>query len=166
MTPPLKPSEVYLEWVKYSSWYSAAHRKDFFEMAYLISGLAGEAGEASDEWKKIQRSVDFGNPVTLGVTFNQSINDRLVKLMDEVGDVLWYVAAICNMMNITFDDLMLFNMAKLHQKHGSNTKMPAWPLNKDFFDPNDVRYFVFMKASDAMINPNTLNGETYRADSK
>ena len=147
---------TYSRWVKDASWYGAHGRKDYFEHSYLMSGLAGEAGEAADEFKKIQRQMEF---LSLSVQhikgrvvsgydpqkFDIELATRLVKLVDEVGDVVWYVAALCNMWGIRLEDLMLFNMAKLHMKHQDNAKMPVWPA--DLPTPEEIRVKVILQIS-------------------
>ena len=147
----------YSKWVKDASWYGAHGRKDYFEHSYLTSGLAGEAGEAADEFKKIQRNMEFLSVHAIGVGLDGAVSGydpkkfdielaaRLVKLVDEVGDVVWYVAALCNMWGIRLEDLMLFNMAKLHMKHLENTKMPVWP--NDLPTPEEIRVKVILQIS-------------------
>ncbi len=139
-TPKSKTiSEEYSTWVLLSSWYHAANMGDFYEYSYLMSGFAGECGEAVDEWKKIQRKI---NPYADGINQNthDAIQQRLGSLVDEVGDVLWYMQAICNMWCISLEDLMLLNAAKLQLKHSSDRRMPAWPFKEP---PEEVRERLF-----------------------
>lgn len=153
--------EMYCKWVRDASWYAAAGQRNFFEVSYLMSGLCGEAGEASDEWKKMQRTMEFlstptGNFDIVGMkSFEISYAERLVKLADEVGDVLWYIAALCNMWGISLDELMLWNMAKLEMKHKGNTKkgqqMPQWPIPHGI-TPEEIRLMVVKKIHNAMFN--------------
>lgn len=149
---------TYSKWVKDGSWYGAHGRKDYFEHSYLMSGLAGEAGEAADEFKKIQRQMEFlsipGDVQNCAVSgydprkYDIELATRLVKLVDEVGDVVWYVAALCNLWGIRVEDLMLFNMAKLHMKHRENTKMPPWP--DDLPTPQEIRVKVILQISETL----------------
>lgn len=53
-------------------------------LSYCVAGLTSEAGEVAGEYKKILRN-DLGNLTP----------ERKAKILEEVGDVLWYVQAIC-----------------------------------------------------------------------
>lgn len=68
------------------------------EMAYLGLGLAGEAGEVANEMK---RAFEQGREVSTG------------KVIDELGDVLWYLARFLDEYNMTFEDLAAANKNKL-----------------------------------------------------
>lgn len=63
-----------------------------------VMGLCGEAGECIDVVKKY---LYQGHKL-----------DKL-KLKDELGDVLWYVAIACQALGITLDDVMEHNVKKL-----------------------------------------------------
>lgn len=65
-------------------------------------GLAGEAGEVADTMKK-------------AVFHQHGLNrDELIK---ELGDVLWYVAALCSKLNVPLSEVMERNIAKLKQRY-------------------------------------------------
>lgn len=65
-------------------------------------GLAGEAGEVADTIKK-------------AVFHRHGVNrDELIK---ELGDVLWYVAALCSKLDVSMSDVMDRNIAKLRQRY-------------------------------------------------
>jgi NTP pyrophosphatase (non-canonical NTP hydrolase) len=64
-------------------------------------GLAGEAGEVADTIKK-------------AVFHQHGINrDELIK---ELGDVLWYVAALCSKLSVPLSEVMELNIAKLQKR--------------------------------------------------
>lgn len=65
-------------------------------------GLAGEAGEVADTVKK-------------GI-FHQHGLDR-PKLIKELGDVMWYVAALCTKLDIDLSIVMAENIAKLKARY-------------------------------------------------
>ena len=65
-------------------------------------GLAGEAGEAVDLLKK---HVYHGHPL-----------DPLV-VEKELGDVLWYVAALCVELDLSLSEVMEANVAKLRARY-------------------------------------------------
>jgi NTP pyrophosphatase (non-canonical NTP hydrolase) len=65
-------------------------------------GLAGEAGEVADTIKK-------------AVFHQHGINrDELIK---ELGDVLWYVAALCSKLDVPMSEVMERNIEKLKKRY-------------------------------------------------
>lgn len=71
-------------------------------MASCALGLTGEAGEVGDYCKKI---LFHGHPL-----------DR-DKLRDELGDVLWYVAALASVCDLSLDAVAEQNIAKLRRRY-------------------------------------------------
>jgi len=69
---------------------------------YPILGLAGEAGELCNKYKKIIR--DKGGEV--------DVND-LDQLAKELGDVLWYVAQIASELGTDLETVARVNIMKL-----------------------------------------------------
>lgn len=65
-------------------------------------GLAGEAGETCEVIKK---AVFHRHPLT---------TDKLVK---ELGDVCWYLAALCTVLGLRLEDVMAENIAKLRARY-------------------------------------------------
>lgn len=72
---------------------------------YPTLGLAGEAGEVAEKVKKIQR--DNGGVVD---------DERRDALKKELGDVLWYVAALCSELGLKMGDVAEHNVAKLRDR--------------------------------------------------
>ncbi len=70
-----------------------------------VLGLAGEAGETADKIKKILRDKD-------GVFSN---DDRVAVTM-ELGDTLWYIAAIARYLKVDLDEIAQNNLAKLESR--------------------------------------------------
>ena len=71
-------------------------------LAWNALGLAGEAGEVADEIKKI---VGHGHALD---------KDKLAK---EIGDVCWYIAALCNDLGINLSDVAQANIDKLWKRY-------------------------------------------------
>lgn len=65
-------------------------------------GLAGEAGEVAELIKK-------------GVFHRHGVDRE--KLHKELGDVLWYVAALCTKAGFDMSEVMQSNIAKLMQRY-------------------------------------------------
>lgn len=65
-------------------------------------GVAGEAGEVIEKWKKIVAYKDG----------EISDEDRR-ELGKELADVVWYIAVLADRLGLSFDDIMQQNLAKL-----------------------------------------------------
>lgn len=65
-------------------------------------GIAGEAGEVADVIKKY---LHQGHPL-----------DR-DKLLDEIGDVAWYLALAATVAGVTLESVLEANIAKLHGRY-------------------------------------------------
>ena len=75
-------------------------------IAYPTLGLAGEAGEVANIVKKIQR--DHAGVLT------DEVRD---KLLDELGDVLWYISACADELGLTLDEIAEHNIGKLAKRY-------------------------------------------------
>lgn len=90
--------------------YQAEARKtviypEYSGVIYPVLGLNGEAGEVAGKVKKIIRD---GGDFT-SVQFKQQI-------AEELGDVLWYVAAICDELGLSMTNVAKTNLAKLEDR--------------------------------------------------
>ena len=75
-------------------------------MVYPALGIAGEAGEVADKVKKFWRN----NGITDGAQITEGQKEALVK---ELGDVLWYIAALGKEIGESLSDIASANIAKL-----------------------------------------------------
>lgn len=78
-------------------------------VTYTALGLAGEAGEVANEVKKVIRN-------DRGVV---SI-ERREKLIDELGDCLWYIAACAEELDTDLEAIGRRNLDKLDQRKQTN----------------------------------------------
>ncbi len=88
---------------------TALYPKRLNNLEYPTLGLAGEAGEVANIVKKIQR--DFGGELT---------DEIRGKLKDELGDVLWYISACADELELTLEEIAEFNVEKLATRHQKN----------------------------------------------
>lgn len=72
---------------------------------YPALGLCGEAGEVAEKIKKTIRDAD-------GV-FD---DERCKAIALEIGDVLWYAAALARDINISLEDIAEMNLEKLKSR--------------------------------------------------
>ena len=72
---------------------------------YPILGLAGEAGEICNKYKKIIR--DSGGVLS---------EEKEIELAKELGDVLWYVAQIASELDVSLYDVATSNLEKLSDR--------------------------------------------------
>ena len=76
---------------------------------YPALGLAGETGEICEKLKKALR--DDGGQV---------LPERLALIEAELGDVLWYVAALCTELGLSMQAVAEKNLAKLAARKRAN----------------------------------------------
>ena len=83
---------TYMDFTRRTAKYPKRREKE-----YLMLGLMNEAGEVGGAFKKeIRDHVD---------------NTDLI--IDEMGDVLWYLTRLCDVYNIKISELMINNIDKL-----------------------------------------------------
>ena len=83
---------TYMDFTRKTAKYPKRREKE-----YLMIGLMNEAGEVGGAYKKeIRDHVD---------------NTDLI--IDEMGDVLWYLTRLCDVYNIKVSELMMNNIDKL-----------------------------------------------------
>ena len=81
-----------------------------YETIYPALGLCGEAGEVAE---KIKKSIRDGLPY-------EQMNSFREDMTKELGDVLWYVAALASDLNISLDDVAEKNVQKLASRKKRN----------------------------------------------
>lgn len=79
-------------------------------LAYYALGLAGESGETVDKIKKIFRNE-------AGILTDE--NCQVLAL--ELGDILWYIARISNVVGYSLSAVAMKNIAKLQARRKANT---------------------------------------------
>ena len=86
---------------------TALYPRRLSNLEYPTLGLAGEAGEVANIVKKIQR--DHAGFIT---------DETRGKLLDELGDVLWYISACADELGLTLAEVAEYNVDKLMKRHG------------------------------------------------
>jgi NTP pyrophosphatase (non-canonical NTP hydrolase) len=72
-------------------------------VTYTVLGLTNEAGEVAGKWKKYLRD---GTP-------RDVVADQIA---DEAGDVLWYLARVCDELDVPLRDVVERNLVKLRDR--------------------------------------------------
>ena len=80
------------------------------QLATMALGVAGEAGEVADLVKK---HIGHGHP----------LDDS--KLMDELGDVLWYIARLADIRGFPLESVAQRNIRKLEKRYGEKFSVEA-----------------------------------------
>ncbi len=87
-------------------------------LAYVALKLNGEAGELAEHVGKALRDDDL--MVMLGTTAvdltEELTEDRRGLIIKELGDILWYVSAAANELDMTLGDVARENLLKLHDR--------------------------------------------------
>ena len=81
---------------------SRRSRREDFTLVNGALGIAGESGEVADYIKKIE--------------FHGHVLDK-DKLKKELGDALWYIATIADLVDIDLGDVAIENVAKLMKRY-------------------------------------------------
>lgn len=76
--------------------------KGEFALANYCMGLTGEAGETVDMFKKY---LFHGHPLDMG------------NVVKELGDVMWYISAIANELDLSMDEIAVCNLEKLRKRY-------------------------------------------------
>lgn len=85
------------------------HANPEMDKSIFAMGIAGEAGEVLEKWKKIVAYRD-----------GKISDDALAELSKELGDVLWYIAVFAHELGIELDDIVAQNVAKLASRQERN----------------------------------------------
>lgn len=88
--------DEYVEWTRTTAVYPQLPGN-----AYVVLGLLGEAGEVAELTKKTLRD-------------NTEMDRQALAL--EIGDVLWYIARLCDDYDFSLDSIAHMNMGKLNSR--------------------------------------------------
>jgi NTP pyrophosphatase (non-canonical NTP hydrolase) len=84
-------------------------------LLHAAMGCVTEAGELMDQMKKV-------------LAYGKELDNT--NIIEELGDMLWYVQLACNVLGITLFDVMKVNSAKLHKRYPDKFTRQA-ALNRD-----------------------------------
>lgn len=81
---------------------------ELIAVSYLALGLNGEAGEVADQVKKAIRND------------GEISAERRAKILDEIGDVLWYITRLAIEFDAPLADIAQANIEKLEKRRQAN----------------------------------------------
>jgi NTP pyrophosphatase (non-canonical NTP hydrolase) len=73
----------------------------------IVNGLLGLAGESGEVCDLLKKHFVIGN----------ELDEEM--LMKELGDVMWYIAELCDAFGFTMQDVAEKNLEKLLARHGA-----------------------------------------------
>ena len=93
--------------------------------AYMSLGLVSEVGELAGKVAKAVRKEEitlFGNDLYCGKRITEDSGWELDKgLIGEIGDVLWFVSGICEVLGLSLEDVADANLVKLAERKKNGT---------------------------------------------
>ena len=102
----LSINEYQLKAHSFADYYKPTQTCDY---CYPVMGLAEEAGEVSGKFAKAVRDCN-------GVVDNE----RKEAIVKEFGDVCWFVAELCTLLNVGLEEVMQKNIDKLTSRKERN----------------------------------------------
>lgn len=128
-------------------------------ISIALFGLSGEVGELATEYKKRLRDGD-----------NYKIFKE--KLMEEIGDIMWYLSSIATIENMQLSDALEFSIKKAKERWEDLHLSPQLELEGEFPDdgrPDNEQFpREFVAAFQESMDKNgkdcisvTVNGESF-----
>ena len=72
-------------------------------LVYTVLALSGEIGELANKLKKVLRG-------------DYTVYETLPEMLAEMGDILWYLAATADELEVSLDDIASWNLEKLQER--------------------------------------------------
>jgi NTP pyrophosphatase (non-canonical NTP hydrolase) len=83
------------------------------KVPYLVMALCGEAGEAANLVKKVVREHGMAKAT---IFFQSTGFMKNHDLRLELGDCLWYIAALAEELGYTLEEIATFNLEKIAER--------------------------------------------------
>lgn len=91
-----------------------SHPDALMDKTIFVLGLAGEAGEIVEKWKKLVAYRD-------GVITADDIDDY----KKELGDILWYIALFADSLGLSLEEIAQLNLDKLASRKARGVQKGA-----------------------------------------
>ncbi len=141
----LRKSKVIEEYTQFhhdTDWTKHAHEHNAPELSHHFHGLAEEVGEAVGVFKKITRLSGYRDVEEFLRLLNH--HNYMPKLIEEMGDIIWYYNKILEFIGMDIESIMIFNTYKLWQRHHDRPEFRGvkWPFSNPSLN-YDVLYKQF-----------------------
>jgi NTP pyrophosphatase (non-canonical NTP hydrolase) len=93
------------EYQKQALTTAVVHPDPLMDKTIYAMGVAGEAGEVVEKWKKI-----------VAYREGRVTDEDVMELGKELADVVWYVAVMADSLGLSFDEIMQRNVEKLKSR--------------------------------------------------
>lgn len=81
-------------------------------LSYTALGLVGEAGEVAERIKKLIRDDEVSSPESV----KEALKYKRDAIIKELGDVLWYINAMCSELDTDLSEVAQVNLDKLKSR--------------------------------------------------
>ncbi len=81
------------------------HKDPLMDKTIWAMGIAGEAGEVIEKWKKI-----------VAYKSGEISKEDQQEIKKELGDVIWYVALLAHSLGLSMDEVAKLNLNKLEDR--------------------------------------------------
>lgn len=81
------------------------YKDTLMDTTIWVMGVAGEAGEVVEKWKKI-----------VAYQSGKITPEDTEGLKKELGDIVWYIAVLANSLGLSFEEIMQLNVTKLKSR--------------------------------------------------
>lgn len=107
----------YQDWTVETAVYPEAGKYTERELNYLVHGLTGEAGELANKFKKFLRrgAIILREDASLDL-----LPEEAEMLIDEMGDILWYLCRMAETLGIPIEDIANRNRRKLEERKAAD----------------------------------------------
>ncbi len=99
------------EYQKQALTTAITHPDPLMDKTIWVMGIAGEAGEVVEKWKKL---VAYSGGVITEA-------DK-VEIAKELGDVVWYIAVLAQSLGLSLEEVMQANVQKLQDRQRRNVQ--------------------------------------------
>lgn len=85
----------------------------YAKIIYPTLGLAGESGETCEKIKKLIRDGGLNPFDKYG---NHISSEKKAEIKKELGDVMWYIANLASDLEMTMEEIAVYNLKKLRSR--------------------------------------------------
>jgi NTP pyrophosphatase (non-canonical NTP hydrolase) len=88
-----------------TAYHDPKYKDTLMDQTIWVMGIAGEAGEVVEKWKKV-----------IAYQEGKLTSEDRELFKKELGDVVWYIAVMAHSLGFTFEEVMQLNVRKLRDR--------------------------------------------------